>query len=129
MTDAFKNPGVPLWGRVLWRVVSPVLRLTTTSLEECGERVLFLADGRRFPAAGGSVGDGQGEKGKGPEVSVARGTDGKLGSGSYATDINGEEVKNEKKYVGVRDNGYGEIMLKHTRRAFEVIGNGEVLTE
>ncbi|KAI1630437.1 hypothetical protein EDD37DRAFT_619589 [Exophiala viscosa] len=129
MTPAFKNPGVPIWFKAIWTVITPVTKLLTTSPAEAGERILFLASPLRFPARGATE-QSTATKGGEIEVGVAKGSDGKVGSGAYAVEISGEAVENEKAgYKKYRKEGVGEKLVAYTLKAFEVIKSGKVFTE
>lgn len=73
--------------KTIWGVLGPLVHIP---LEEAGDRHLFLGTNGRFPAgsddmtAGVPVVDG---------LAVARGIHGKLGSGVYSIDENGESAK------------------------------------
>ncbi|KAK3331764.1 hypothetical protein B0T19DRAFT_438646 [Cercophora scortea] len=72
--------------RGIYDVVYPVVGpLFATPIGEAGERLLFLATSARFSEAGGRTGVPLAE-----DVAVAKGTDGKSGSGVYSVDNGGE---------------------------------------
>jgi hypothetical protein len=123
-TPAFKNPGVPVWFRALWTVLTPVVKLLTTPLSEAGERILFLASPSRFPAKGAI----QGVSGAGSDLPVAKGTDGDAGSGAYAVKIDGETAQVHKSYAKYKSEGVGEKLVAHTLRAFDEIKAGKTFT-
>ena len=86
-----------------------------------GERHLFLSTSQKYPAAI------KGEKAVGVElvdgVTVARGIDGKSGSGVYSVDQNGEsaEPKVEKLLAGMRKGGMVEKGWEHLEGEWERI--------
>lgn len=128
MTQAFQNPGVPVWFKIVWTLFTPITRLLTKPLAEVGDRILFLASPLRFPARQ-TTEQSAAVAAEDLEVGIAKGSDGKIGSGAYAVDINGEAVENEKAYEKYREEGVGEKLVAYTLRAFEVIQAGEVFTE
>lgn len=128
MTEAFQNPGVPIWFKLIWTLFTPITRLLTNSLTEVGDRILFLASPLRFPARQ-TTEQGAAAGTKDLDAGIAKGSDGKIGSGAYAVDINGEPVANEKAYKKYREECVGEKLVAYTLRAFEVIQAGEVFTE
>ncbi|KIW08509.1 uncharacterized protein PV09_01403 [Verruconis gallopava] len=107
---AFTDPGNPLWFRVIWRLLYPLLWLTyMTSAEDCGKVMLYLST-PRFPA--------KGVKQEG--IEPAMGTDGKLGSGSYALGQRADPSK-VRSFDKVRPEGVGERIWAHTMETFERI--------
>lgn len=76
---------IPLRG--LFNLISPIF-LKYISSEECGKRQVYGATSGRFPPA---KGDAAGVS-LGGDISVARGADGKPGSGSYSVNFDGEDV-------------------------------------
>ena len=132
MTDAFNNPGVPRWFKILWYLFNPIIRLFSTPLDECGERILFLASPLRFPARqtteGGNISKAEDVSAPGSKVTVARGTDSNLGSGAYAVTIDGETCKNEQILKKYRGGEASEKICAHTLQAFEDISAGKVFT-
>jgi hypothetical protein len=98
---------------------------------EVGERVLFLADGERFPAGGrgGVEAEAETQERRGGEV--AMGTDCRVGSGAYGVTIYGEtagEAHYRKWYDEYRAEGVGEKVVRHTLDAFKEIEAGRVWT-
>ena len=79
--------------------------------EECGDRHVFLCTSARYStgaqdiASGVSISDKEG-------LTLARGTDGKTGSGVYSIDTNGESAKPEveRLLAGLRSHGMVEIV-------------------
>lgn len=87
-------------------------------LKEVGERHVFLATSAKYPArkegaatAGVPLGEG---------VVVARGTDGRPGSGVYSVDVNGESAgpKVEELLAGFRKEGLGEKVWEEVESQF-----------
>lgn len=96
---------------------------SSLSDEESGARTVFAAS-ERFPSRG------EGKKGASDSaVGVAEGSDGVVGSGAYRIGYDGEMVKTGKQYVQMRKDGWGQKIVDHTLRAFEVIESGKVFTE
>lgn len=129
LTDGFKY--LPLWARVLWRILLPMLSLFCTSLEECGERVLFLANPTRFPAGlsqtVANVPPARSNS-KPVELATATGTDLKRGSGAYGVTLDGETIPEpqiHRSYDEHRANGVGAKIVAHTMKAFEEIKAGK----
>ncbi|ETI21759.1 hypothetical protein G647_05828 [Cladophialophora carrionii CBS 160.54] len=130
MTKAFQNPGVPLWGRLMFRIFRPILSVFATPVSESGERTLFLASPQRFPACRGSGDQPTKAASAGaPNLVVATGTDGKIGSGAYAVDIDGETCHKAKMIEKYRAGGVGEKIWEHTMKVFDVIASGNIWTE
>ena len=74
--------------RAVFNAISLVIGpLIFTPIEEVGERHLFMATSARFPAAGDDAVAGVPTE---IGVAVARGTDGKIGSGVYSVSNDGE---------------------------------------
>ena len=126
MTKAFKNPGVPLWGRTLFTVVAPLLRLMATPVLESGERTLFLASPQRFPARKGADQPTKATIMGDQKLAVATGTDGKIGSGAYGVNIDGETSHDAAVIEKYRAAGIGGKVWDHTMRAFDTISSGRV---
>lgn len=88
-------------------------------IEECGERHLFLATSARYePAtreASGVPSDGG--------ITAARGSDGKVGSGVYIIDENGDSAGPEvvKLLSQMRENGMGERVQRYIEDQFRRI--------
>ena len=125
MTNAFQNPGIPFWAKIMFRIASPVLRLFATSVPESGERTLFLASPQRFPARGENRSTSNASIG-GPKLAVATGTDGKTGSGAYGVNIDGETSHNAVMIEKHRAGGVDEKVWEHTMNAFDTIASGKV---
>lgn len=133
LTDGFKY--MPFWFRVIWRVAMPVLGLFCTSLEECGQRVLYLADPDRFPARSsqritGTTAVGENST-SGPEAAAAKGTDLERGSGAYGVTLDAETIPEQqihKSYDKYRTSGVGKTIVAHTLKAFEDIKAGKAFT-
>ena len=123
MTGGFDDKRLPLWFRVVFWLVRPLLTFVITPGRDSGERVLFAATDR-FPA----MKDGERYAGKeGEETRI--GTDGVRGSGSYAVGSNGDPVTIGKTYATLRAEGAKEQVWEHTMDAFREIEAGRKFTE
>ena len=118
MTGGFGDRRLPLWFRVVFWLMRPLLAFATTPGRESGERVLFAAS-ETFPARR----DGK----EGEETRV--GTDGVPGSGAYAVGHNGETMPIGKVYATLRAEGAKEQVWEHTMGAFGEIEAGRKFTE
>ena len=98
--ESFDN-SVPKWFRVPWKYfLAPVLKMFyAVPVEECGQRVMFLASSR-YPAMNpsGGVGNGIAQVDGVGDLKVATGSDGKVGSGAYAINWNGETISVERRF-------------------------------
>lgn len=113
-TPAFQGKGNPLWFRLLWWFISPLMRFYAVPSEECGMRMLYLAT-ERFPArAEGGGGAGKVEA----TEDVALGTDGEKGSGVYSVGEKGEVIDVRKRYDGLRKEEMGKKVWEHTQTVF-----------
>lgn len=82
----FYNPDVmPLWWRIVWRLLKPLAWWYTTSAEDCGDVMVFLATGR-YPAQGEEV-SGNAKVVGGVAYSSTR----EKGGGAYAVGQRGDE--------------------------------------
>ena len=113
---------LPFWARAVIKVMTPVMHLVSVSHEETGQRQLFhvtsgvyppakptdeapLATG--IPLAGGST--------------VASGYDGKIGSGGYLVDWNGEITGNTQILSDYRQKGVAKTVWEHTMDTFKKV--------
>jgi hypothetical protein len=97
----------------VFKVIGPFV---TIPFDEAGERQLFFATSARFPprtAEGAAAGVPLA-----PGVGVARGTDGKPGSGVYSISIEGESAKPkvEQLLAEYRENGTRQKVWEDTER-------------
>jgi hypothetical protein len=130
MTKAFQNPGAPLWVKLIFRIFGPVFSLFATPVAESGERTLFLASPRRFPARQGSGDQSSKAAFAGTSnLAVATGTDDNIGSGAYGVSIDGEVCHNARIIEKYRAEGVGEKVWEHTMKVFDVIASGNVWTD
>ena len=101
-----RGPGVGLFViRIIFMVLGPIMFIPK---QESGERHLFLATSAKYPA--GASGDSTSGVPLPDGVVVARGTDGKLGSGMYSVDQNVESAgsKVEELLASFRKEGMPE---------------------
>ena len=113
-----------LTAKGLWRVPAEVARWTliplvslfATSVEQAGERGLFVATSAKYPASEGKEAGVELPKG----VEVAKSSDGK-GNGVYRLDANGESVQNDcdKILEDYRAEGVGEKVWQATLEVWE----------
>lgn len=103
---------------VVFKVIGP---LVNTPIQESGERHLFLATSARYPA--GMSGDATSGVPMTGGVELARGTNGKSGSGVYSVDQDGESAgpKMEELLTKLRKEGVVEKMWKDTEEQFKRI--------
>ncbi len=97
------------------RAALPLMKMMTTHLEEVGQRHLFHATSARYPPQRGS------ETGvKLPDgVQVAKGADGKEGSGCYLLGPDGEPVGDRRLLEEYRTREMGKRIWEHTLEVFE----------
>jgi hypothetical protein len=105
----FYSEVVPMWFRVVWRIVKPLLSWYMTSPEDCGQVMLFLAT-RRYPAKG-MVTKGQEE--------VERSSQQEVGGGAYSVGQRGDASKTVS-WAKVRREDTGRRIWEHT---MEVLSN------
>lgn len=104
--------------KAVFMVIGPLIYIPN---QESGERHLFLATSARYPArTGGNTVPGVPLSGG---VAVARGTDGKSGSGVYSVDWDGESAgpKVEELLAKFRKEGMVEKVWKHTEEEYKRI--------
>lgn len=104
---AFYGDDIPLWFRVVWRAMKPLMSWYMTSPEDCGQIMVFLAT-YKYPAKG-TVAEG---------AKVAYSTQHELGGGCYAVGQRGDESK-KVSWVNARDNDTGRNVWRHTQEIFE----------
>ena len=127
LTDAFYVSELPKWFRLAFRLMAPLLSLFTTSAQEIGQRVIFLAT-PRYPALAKSPDATQSTPQNDFEnpAAVAMGSDKQLGSGAYAVKYDGETVVNDKSYRAFDREELTQTVVNHTLKAFEEIEQGNV---
>lgn len=134
LTDSVRS--MPLWARMLWWILRPMLSLFCTSVAECGERVLFLANPTRFPArlSQGETGVATPGSNSKPVQGLvpAMGTDLKKGGGAYGVNLDAETMSEShvhKSYDQHRANDVGDKVVAHTLKAFEEIKAGRAFKD
>ena len=99
----------------LW-LLSQALRPLFTSIEESGERHLYLATSRAYPAKSGH----QSGVELGAET-VKKGSAGEVGSGAYLIGADCEMRANEKVLSELRGKGAGEKVWEHLMGVFRLV--------
>jgi hypothetical protein len=104
--------------RAIFKVLGPLVYIPN---EECGERHLFLATSAKYPA-GAAKGEDSGLP-LADGIAVARGTDGKTGSGVYSVDWDGESAgpKVEELLANLREQGMPEKVWNHAEEEYKRI--------
>jgi hypothetical protein len=104
----YYNDVNPLWFRISWRVMKPLMSWYMTSPEVCGQIMLFLAT-ERYPAKD-TMNPGDESKVIG---GVAFSSHRQLGGGAYAVGQRGDE-KNDVSYLTMRTNDTAKKVWDHT---------------
>lgn len=104
---------------IAFKAIAPMM--TWYSNQECGERHLFLATSARYPARSNE--DATSGVPLTGEVAVARGTNGKSGSGVYSVNLEGESSgsKVEELLANFRKEGVVGKFWKHIEEEFKRI--------
>jgi hypothetical protein len=117
--------GLPIWARALMKVATPLLSLFFVSADETGQRQLFLASSGIYapakPAEGAPLAAGVPFS---EDFSVSKGSNGKVGSGAYLVNWNGDISGKEKILSDYREKGVGKTVWEHTMRIFEQVEEG-----
>ena len=105
MTDlAYKSP-IPGVVKMLWRyIMAPISKRRAIPLEECGARSIFLTAGKFAP-----------------QGSHAVGADGRIGSGAYRVDFDGETLPLNEDARHLREGGIIDMVWDHTMKTFDEI--------
>ncbi|KAJ4346222.1 hypothetical protein N0V95_005588 [Ascochyta clinopodiicola] len=98
----------PLWIRIAWRVLKPLMSWYMTSPEVCGHVMLFLAT-NRYPAKGTATEGNAVSLKETPAYSSLH----ELGGGSYAVGQRGDESKGVS-WAKVRKEDTGKKIWDHT---------------
>lgn len=106
-------PGPLRW--LFVRAALPLMKMVTARLEEVGQRHLFHATSARYPPQRGSETGVQMPEG----VQLAKGADGKEGSGCYLLGPDGETVGDRKLLEEYRTREMGKRIWEHTLEVFE----------
>ncbi|KAH9909278.1 hypothetical protein F4778DRAFT_222931 [Xylariomycetidae sp. FL2044] len=110
----FTAADMPLWFRVAWRLLKPLLSLAMVKPDKCGLVQVYAAS-PRYPAKGQSPpGGGEGE-------ASPRSTLWELGGGAYALGASGDVANKAVSYEKVRKEGLGQQVWDHTMGILEQI--------
>lgn len=110
---------LPFWARATMKVFTPVISLFAVSAEETGARQLFLATSGLYPPAKPADGSITAAGVTAPKgVSVMKGVDGKVGSGGYLADWDGEITGKKTLLDEYHNKGVGQIVWEHTMGVF-----------
>lgn len=109
----FRGLGAVMNWLLKW-IAQPIIGLVGYSLQEAGERVLFVGTSGRFRRLENGV-EEQGSL-------VVKGSDGRVGSGVYLVQGDTGIVPPSKEMVSSREEGMGKVVYEHT---LEVLGKIE----
>ncbi|PMD50483.1 NAD(P)-binding protein [Hyaloscypha bicolor E] len=113
---------LPIWARALMKVATPLLSLFFVSADETGQRQLFLASSGIYPPAKPAQGAPLAAGVPFPkDFSVSKGSNGKVGSGAYLVNWNGDISGNEKILSDYREKGVGKTVWEHTMGIFKQV--------
>jgi hypothetical protein len=98
----------PLWFRILWRVMKPLVSWYITSAKDCGDVMVYLAT-KRYPAKGAMRPDDESKVIGG----IAYSTQHELGGGSYVVGQRGDESKSVS-WVTLRKSDTSKNVWDHT---------------
>lgn len=103
--------------RAVFKVLGPFF---TLPFEEAGDRQVFFSTSARFPAGTSAEAAATSGVPLSQGVTVARGIDGKAGSGVYSTNIDGESapLKVEELLAKMRRDGMVQKLWSHTEGEF-----------
>jgi hypothetical protein len=117
---------LPLWARVAVKVLTPVLSLFAVGAEETGARQLFLATSGAYPPAKPAAGSAIAAGTPVPKgLAVVRGMDGKVGSGGYTLNYDGETSGKKSILDEYHSKGVGKIVWEHTMGMFDKVEKNE----
>lgn len=127
-TAEFENGLFPGWLKWFFKwIMLPLLTPFTVSIDECGERSLFQSISEMYPAR--AIGEDAGTANRLGEqgLTVATGTDGKVGSGVYAVNWNSEIMhKIPAIYEPWRKKDISQAVWEHTLAAFKAVEESRV---
>lgn len=106
----FYSEEIPLWFRMTWRVLKPLVSWYMTSPEVCGQVMVYLATSR-YPAKGNVSGT----------ADAAFSSHRELGGGAYAVGQRGDESK-KASWARARKSDTGERVWQHTQEVFQRAG-------
>jgi NAD(P)-dependent dehydrogenase (short-subunit alcohol dehydrogenase family) len=111
---------LPLWTRVIAKVLTPLISVFSVSADETGQRNLFHATSGLYPpmkpaevapfAVGVPAPTG---------LEIAEGANGQVASGGYLLNWNGDVAKQATYLKEDRKKGYGKLIREHTMQIFE----------
>jgi hypothetical protein len=112
---------LPIWLRVPLKVVSPIFKPLFNPIDETGQRQLFIATSGLYPPADSTqITPNTFSTGipisKGSTVSV--GSNGKVGSGAYLVNWDGNITGNQSLLSQYREQGFGKTVWDHTNGIF-----------
>jgi hypothetical protein len=113
---------LPVWVRAIYKVATPLLKAFSVGADETGQRQLYHATSSLYPPAslpeGVSLAGGvQLSKG----LSVSRGSNGKVGSGAYIVNWNGDITGKENLLEDYREKEVGKAVWEHTMGVFQKV--------
>ncbi|KAL3496703.1 hypothetical protein BJX62DRAFT_193826 [Aspergillus germanicus] len=109
--NSFSAPVAAFYNYAVWPLMWPF----SVGVQESGERHLFHLSSGNYPAKdqdAGSIADGEGE-------GVAKGVDGRVGSGAYLLNWKGDVRSSAKILEQYRQDGTAELVWKHTEELLE----------
>ncbi|CAJ2504485.1 Uu.00g118790.m01.CDS01 [Anthostomella pinea] len=109
----FLSPEMPLWFRIVWRLLKPLASLMMTKPEDCGLAIVY-AGSPQYPARAEVEGDGGLKEGP-------RSTTWEVGGGSYALQETGDVANKGPSYEKVRKEGVSKQVWDHTMETLERI--------
>lgn len=109
---------LPIYVRAAYRLAGPLLAPWTIGVKETGERHLYMATSNRYPPAQLPVESVCGTPCE--KNDVAEGANGKIGSGSYLLNWDGQiQKQNAKLLEECRQTGVAEKIWEHTMSIFK----------
>ncbi|RDW68600.1 hypothetical protein BP5796_09257 [Coleophoma crateriformis] len=110
---------LPLWARMGLTAMWPVISLFAVPVDEVGERQLYIATSGVFaPAQKPEASSSSGVSLVGGQE-VAKGLDGKSGSGAYIVNWNDDIAGNQSLFAKYRQGGIGKTAWDHTMEVFQ----------
>jgi len=113
---------LPIWARAGMKLATPLLSFFFTGADETGDRQLYHASAGIYPPAkpveGAALAAGVPFS---KDLFVSKGSNGKVGSGAYIVNWNGDIVGNEKILSNYRDQGVGKTIWEHTMGVFKQV--------
>ena len=127
-TAEFENGLFPQWLKWFFAwIFLPLITPLCISVQECGERNLFHSTSAMYPGAHSSASAASHLTPVPVGSHVVTGVDGKVGSGVYCVDWNGEIINRcESVFRTWREKGMNKKVWEHTMVAFKTIENGDV---